>query len=137
MGFFKKDKKEEKKPVEEVKKAGAKKVKATPKKTKATTKKAIGDDKVFDILLSPRITEKTHDLGGENKYVFRVSTDSNKKKVKESVESIYGVTVEGVNIVNIKAKKRRFGRTIGKKSGFKKAIVTVKKGDKIEFFQGA
>ena len=137
MGFFKKDKKEEKKPVEKVEKESVKKTKSAPKKAKVSTKKVVENNKVFDVLLSPRITEKTHDLIGEDKYVFRVSADSDKKKVRESVESIYGVTVERVNIINIKSKKRRFGRTMGKKAGLKKAIVTVKKGDKIEFFQGA
>lgn len=138
MGFFKKDKKEEKKPVSEVKKEESKKTtKSAPKKAKASNKKVVENGRIFDVLLAPRITEKTHDLIGEDKYVFKVAVDSNKKEIKKSVESVYGVTVEGVNVVNTKPKKRRFGRIVGKKAGFKKAIVTLKKGDKIEFFQGA
>ncbi|MFC1645504.1 50S ribosomal protein L23, partial [Patescibacteria group bacterium] len=141
MGFFNKDKKEEEKPVKKVKKVVTKKTKAAPKKaekkTEATVKRAIGSEKFFDVLLAPQITEKTHDLISSGKYVFKVHANSDKKTVKKSVEMIYGVIVEDVNIINIKSKKRRFGKTIGKKAGFKKAIVTLKKGDKIEFFQEA
>ena len=87
-------------------------------------------------LLEPWITEKSHQEMAQNKYVFRVSADSNKVSVKRSVEDLYKVTVLTVNIVNIHPKKRIYGRTTGFKSGFKKAIVKLKEGDKIELFEG-
>ncbi|MDH4330801.1 MAG: 50S ribosomal protein L23, partial [Candidatus Moranbacteria bacterium] len=61
----------------------------------------------------------------------------NKNQIKDAIEVTYDVSVEDVNVINIHAKKRRFGGKVGKKSGYKKAVITLKKGDKIEFFQGA
>ena len=87
-------------------------------------------------LLEPWITEKSHMEMAQNKYVFKVSKDSNKPSIKKSVENLYKVTVLDVNVVNIHPKKRIYGRTKGFKSGFKKAIVKLKEGDKIELFEG-
>lgn len=80
----------------------------------------------------PHITEKSSRLAQENKYVFRVEGWVNKNEAKKAVEKIYGVDVKGVSIVNIPSKKRRLGKYSGWKKGFKKAIVKVKKGQKIE-----
>lgn len=88
------------------------------------------------VLVSPMITEKAHQQMSENKYVFEVSGSANKRQVSEAVKEKYGVTVEKVNMVNIHPKKRVYGRTIGWKSGFKKAVVKLKEGDKIEIFEG-
>ncbi len=87
-------------------------------------------------LLEPWITEKSHQEMSQNKYIFRVSSDANKANVKKSIEDLYKVSVVGVNIVNIPKKKRVYGRTKGFKSGFKKAMVKLKEGDKIELFEG-
>ena len=87
-------------------------------------------------LLEPWITEKSHQEMSQNKYVFKVSKDSNKTSIKKSVEDLYKVSVLDVNMVNIHPKKRIYGRTKGFKSGFKKAIVKLKEGDKIELFEG-
>jgi len=87
-------------------------------------------------LLEPWITEKSHQEMAQNKYIFKVSKDSNKTSIKRSVEDLYKVTVLDVNVVNIHPKKRVYGRTTGFKSGFKKAIVKLKEGDKIELFEG-
>lgn len=86
----------------------------------------------FRILERPHITEKAINLGQENKYVFKVNQDANKNEVKKAIQELYGVKVEDVNIINIPKKKRRLGRSEGFKSGYKKAVVTVKQGDKIE-----
>ena len=88
------------------------------------------------ILVEPWITEKSHQLLESNKYIFRVSENSTKSQIGKSIESLYKVTVEGVNIVNIPSKKRIYGRKVGRKSGYKKAIITLKEGDKIELFEG-
>jgi large subunit ribosomal protein L23 len=90
-----------------------------------------------DSLIVPWITERSHNLMAENKYVFKVVKNSSKDEVKRAIEGLYKVTVTKVNSINIPAKKRIRGRTVGKKSGFKKAIVTLKQGDKIELFEGA
>lgn len=87
-------------------------------------------------LLEPWITEKSHVEMSKNKYIFRVSQEADKKNVKKSVEDLYKVNVVDVNVVVIHPKKRIYGRTKGYKSGFKKAIVTLKAGDKIELFEG-
>ena len=88
-------------------------------------------------IIAPWITERSHNLMAENKYVFKVVRNSSKAEIKRIIESLYKVTVIKMNSVNIPAKKRVRGRTVGKKAGFKKAIVTLKEGDKIELFEGA
>ncbi len=111
---FKKKKEEEKKP------------------TKKPVKKLVKKMEARRVLKTPHVTEKATDLTKENKYVFKVWPESNKIEIKKAVERIYGVDVLSVNIVNIHPKKKRLGRTIGLKSGYKKAIVKIKEGQKIE-----
>lgn len=115
-------------------KTGAKKAKAT-KAEKAETKdisfKDMGASGVR-ILKQPHVTEKATQLAGENKYVFQVHDSANKVEVKKIIEKMYGVKVEFVNILNVIGKKRRVGRSYGKQSGFKKAIITLPKGQKID-----
>ena len=80
----------------------------------------------------PHITEKAADMTGDNKYTFEVVKKANKFEIAKVIKGLYGVTVIKVNIVNVPRKKRRVRRQIGYKSGYKKAIVTLKEGDKIE-----
>ena len=84
------------------------------------------------VLKRPIASEKAHDLMGQTKYVFLVEVSANKPMVKESVEKRYGVAVKSVNIVNLKGKPKRFAGIRGYKSSFKKAIVTLNQGQKIE-----
>jgi large subunit ribosomal protein L23 len=88
------------------------------------------------VLIEPWVTEETTRIGEFNKYAFKVANDADKKSVKKAVEGLYGVEVTAVNTINIPRKKRIRGRVTGWKSGYKKAIVTLKEGDKIEFFEG-
>jgi large subunit ribosomal protein L23 len=88
--------------------------------------------KIPTILIQPRISEKSGSLAQMNKYVFLVAKKANKVEVKKAVEAAYKVKVMQVNVVNNHGKKRNFGRTKGVTADFKKAIVTLKKGDKIE-----
>ena len=88
-----------------------------------------------DVLLKPWITESSTNLTPLNKYVFLVDKRSDKKKIAQAVEGLYKVTVEAVNIINMPKKKRVYGRTSGWKAGFKKALVTLKKGDQIDLFK--
>jgi large subunit ribosomal protein L23 len=70
------------------------------------------------------------------KYTFKVAVDANKTEVKHALEEIFGVQITKVNIMNVKGKKKRMGRTVGMTSASRKAIVTLAKGSKeIEFFQ--
>lgn len=88
------------------------------------------------IILKPVITEQSMDCAAVGKYTFRVACDSNKFEIKDALEKIFKVKVIKVNIINVSGKERRRGRIVGKTSSWKKAIVTLKKGDKIEIFEG-
>lgn len=92
---------------------------------------------LHDILYQPLITERSTDLReGLNKVVFIVSPYANKHQIKLAVERTLKVKVGKVNIVNLEGKKKRLGKFEGKKPNRKKAIVTLKKGEKLDIFEG-
>ncbi|MCH8741502.1 50S ribosomal protein L23 [Patescibacteria group bacterium] len=99
---------------------------------KAVSKKKVVVGEAYRILKSPHITEKTTDLTKKNQYAFKVYTTANKIDIKKAIEDVYGVNVLNVNIINISSKKRRLGKITGWRKGYKKAIVKIKKGQKIE-----
>jgi len=84
------------------------------------------------VFIIPHITEKATDLSEKNQYVFKVDRKANKNEVKKAVEDLYKVKVQDVKIINIPAKRRQVGGISGWKKGYKKAIVRVKEGQKIE-----
>lgn len=87
----------------------------------------------YSVLLGPLVTEKgTGQISSLNKYPFRVHVDANKNEIKYAVESIFKVKVTGVNTMNRLGKKKRVRAKEGYTAAWKKAIVTVKTGDKIE-----
>jgi large subunit ribosomal protein L23 len=86
----------------------------------------------YEAVKQPHISEKGSYLAEKDQYIFKVSPGYNKKEVQNAVEGIYGVDVLSVNIVKIPAKKRRLGRTEGFRKAYKKAIVKIKNGQKIE-----
>ena len=91
---------------------------------------------LFDKILSPLVTEKSTNLSEQNKIVFRVPFNANKKSLKTNIEKIFKVNVTKINMIN---KKNRIKLTRGRKvkvSGFKKAIVTLKKGQSIDLTTG-
>ena len=91
---------------------------------------------LFDKILSPLVTEKSTNLSEQNKIVFRVPSNANKKNLKTNIEKIFKVNVTKINMIN---KKNRIKLTRGRKvnvSGFKKAIVTLKKGQSIDLTTG-
>ena len=88
--------------------------------------------KIPTVLIQPRISEKAGHLAQLNKYVFKVKASANKVEVKKAVEAAYRVRVTQVNMINNQGKKRNFGQRVGRTAGFRKAIVTLRKGDKIE-----
>ncbi len=89
-----------------------------------------------DILIRPIITEKSTDMMSEGKYTFRVPLKANKHQIRDAVEEIFKVKVEAVNTMRMEGKKKRMGRYEGKRSDWKKAIVTLKEGETIELFEG-
>ena len=92
----------------------------------------------FDILRLPKLTEKTLQLKEElNQFMFEVDPKANKIQIKESVEKAFKVEVLQVRTMNIHGKKKRLGRHQGKKSNWKKALITLKEGQTIEYFEGA
>ncbi len=91
---------------------------------------------LYEVLRRPLITEKNTDLQAQNKYVFEIAEGANKPLVKQAVEKAFKVRVTGVNVVKVPGKNRRVhGRQV-LTSPWRKAIVTLQAGDKIEFFEG-
>ena len=92
------------------------KISAEAKKPALTAKlsKARLSSRSDEILLMPILSEKARHLAGQGKYVFAVAVSANKSEIKKSIESVYSVGVRGVRIVNLPAKTRRYGRTVGK-----------------------
>jgi large subunit ribosomal protein L23 len=132
----KKPKKEkEVKKINKVEKAEKEKPKKETPKPKVKKEKT-GEVLIDKFLKEPLITEKATDLAKDNKYVFKVNQRADKKNIKRAIEEMYSVEVTKVNIINLPSKSRRLGRAFGFKSGFKKAIVTLREGDKIEVIKG-
>jgi len=106
------------------------KEKAIPKPSKDDT----GD--AYKILIQPLITEKITDLGVFNKYGFIVAPKASKQDIKRAIRSLYGVEPVKINIINMRGKYVRQGRSLGKRKDWKKAIITLKEGDTIEIYEG-
>ncbi len=91
---------------------------------------------LYDKIISPFVTEKSTNLSEQNKIIFKVNSKANKKNLKTNIEKIFKVNVTKVNIIN---KKTRIKTTRGKKvrvKGYKKAIITLKKGQNIDLSTG-
>jgi large subunit ribosomal protein L23 len=91
---------------------------------------------LYEVLRRPLITEKSTALQAQNKYAFEIADRANKLMIRQAVEKAFKVEVTGVNVITMRGKTRRMGRRIIKTEPWKKAIVTLKPGDKIEFFEG-
>ncbi len=130
-----KEKAEEKKEV---------KVKAdttTEKKAKTEVKtghqvKFSGNSSAFKILVKPLVTEKSAIAEHGNKYSFVVAKSANKNQIKTAIEEIYGVKPANVNVANIEGRRVRFGRSMGRRNDYKKAIVTLPEGKTIDIHTG-
>jgi len=115
-----------------------------PKKEEVVVKKEIKEKAVrpkrerkitgdaLKVLRFPYVAEKSTDLLEKNQYVFRVLPRANKTETKKAIESIFKVDVLGVRIINLPRKRRRVGKTEGFRNGYKKAIVRIRQGQKIE-----
>ncbi|MCZ6780541.1 MAG: 50S ribosomal protein L23 [Nitrospirae bacterium] len=92
----------------------------------------------YTVLLSPLLTEKiTAMRESGNKVAFLVRKDSNRIEIKRAVESALKVKVECVNVMNVRGKTKRLGRFVGKRPDWKKAVVTLKEGEKLELYESA
>ncbi len=128
-----KSKKQAKRPV---KKVSVKKEEAKEEKAVTAIKpvKTVVKDGAFsyEAVKQPHISEKATYLADKDQYTFKVAPNYNKHEIKNAVEGIYGVNVLSVNIIKIPAKKRRLGKTEGFRKSYKKAVVKIKEGQKIE-----
>ena len=88
-----------------------------------------------DIIICPLITEKSTTLMAEGKYVFEVAKSANKIEIAKAISQIFKVKVASVNTINVEGKVKRMGRSVGKRSDYKKAIVKLAAGETIEFFE--
>ncbi len=130
LDIFKKKKKPAKKtPEKEPVKA---KVTEKPKPKVPVKPKTKISAIAYRVLKEPHVTEKATDLVKHNQYVFKIWPRTNKIEVKKAVEDLYGVEVKGVKIIRVPRKRRRLGRIQGWRKGYKKAIVKLKEGEKIE-----
>ncbi|MBT5625153.1 MAG: 50S ribosomal protein L23 [Proteobacteria bacterium] len=92
---------------------------------------------MYKIVKKPLVTEKgTVMLGEGNRVTFKVHLDANKIEIREAVQKIFSVTVLQVNTQVVRGKRKRFGRAMGQTKSWKKAMVQLKEGDKIEIFEG-
>jgi large subunit ribosomal protein L23 len=93
-----------------------------------------GKERLMNLLLAPHVTEKTSlGLQERNQYTFRVRRDATRTEVKAAVELMFGVKVQGVQVVNEPGKTRRFGRTVGRTQDWKKAYVRLAPGQSIDY----
>ncbi len=90
-----------------------------------------------EVLLAPVVSEKSYSLITDRKYTFKVHKNAHKTQVRQAVEELFDVKVENVNILKVQAKPKRRGLTKGTRPGWKKAIVQLREGQKIEIFEGA
>ena len=103
--------------------------------TTSTISKFLGVDEA-NIIVKPLISEKSAVLAGLNQYVFVVRKNVNRIQVRSAIKHMYGVSPISINILNVRGKKVRFGRRIGKRNDWKKAIVTLPKGQTINVYEG-
>jgi large subunit ribosomal protein L23 len=102
--------------------------------------KAVKEKKIYGsahrVLVKPLITEKAANVGVQNKYVFEVDTKANKIEIAKAVHETYGIKPIDVNIIRTKGKKVRYGRMFGQRKNWKKAIVSLPKGQTINIYEG-
>ena len=94
----------------------------------------MNQERMYQVLLVPHVSEKSTLLADENnQHVFKVATDASRIEVKQAVEELFKVKVEKVRILNVKGKNKRFGGRMGKRSDMRKAYVTLKPDNDIDF----
>jgi len=91
---------------------------------------------LYEVLRRPLVTEKNTALQAANKYVFEVADEANKLMIQQAVELAFKVKVTKINVVTVRGKYKRVGRRMTHTNPWKKAIITLQAGDKIEYFEG-
>jgi len=104
------------------------------KNAKTAVRAAYGQ--AYKVLIKPLVTEKVSNLGALNKYVFAVDSHANKIEIARAIKEIYGIKPVGVNVIKMLGKQARYGRISGKRKDWKKAIVTLPKGESIKIYEG-
>jgi large subunit ribosomal protein L23 len=122
------------KTVSETKQAPEKKKAEKKPPAAATTGRRFSADRLMNVVLAPVVSEKSTFVADKaRQYVFRVADDATKPQIKAAVELMFKTKVEGVTVLNVKGKERRFGRTIGRRRSWKKAYVRLAEGQEINF----
>jgi large subunit ribosomal protein L23 len=93
-------------------------------------------EQMYDLVLSPVITEKATTISEHNQVTFRVPLTADKRSVKAAVEGLFKVKVAAVNTIRVKGKVKRFRGRLGERSDYKKAIITLEEGSKIDITTG-
>jgi large subunit ribosomal protein L23 len=91
------------------------------------------DARHYDVILAPHITEKSTLLSEQNGVVFKVANDATKPQIKAAIELMFKTKVDGVTVLNVRGKERRFGRLTGRRRNWKKAYVRLAEGQEINF----
>lgn len=91
--------------------------------------------KIYSIIKRPHVTEKTSMGTADNTITLVVDRNANKIEIKQAVETLFKVNVTGVRTLNVAGKVKRFGRTYGKRQNWKKAYITLKEGQTVDFFE--
>lgn len=91
----------------------------------------------YEVLKRPILTEKSSFQSDNlHRYTFEVDVRANKRQIRDAVEQVFNVQVLAVNVMNVRGKRRRWGRIVGRTKDWKKAIVTLAPGQSIQFFEG-
>ena len=96
----------------------------------------MNEARLYEIIVAPVLTEKSTRISELNQFVFKVLPDATKPEIKVAVEKLFSVKVDAVNTLNVKGKVKRFRGTVGRRSDFKKAIVTLGEGQSIDVTTG-
>jgi large subunit ribosomal protein L23 len=94
-------------------------------------------ERLMTVIRGPHLSEKSHVAAEKNQVVLKVRTDATKREIKQAVELLFEVKVDGVQVVNVKGKNKRFQQSSGRRSDWKKAYVKLAEGSSVEEFFGA
>ena len=98
---------------------------------------ALRQERLMTVIRGPHLSEKAHIMAEKNQVVLKVRCDATKREVRQAVELLLDVKVDGVQVVNVKGKSKRFQQTKGRRPNWKKAYVTLAEGSSLEEFFGA
>jgi len=97
---------------------------------------AAHQERLMTVIRGPHVSEKSHRAAEQNQVVLKVRTDATKREIRQAVELLFEVEVEGVTVVNVNGKAKRFGQTRGRRNDWKKAYVSLAEGSQIESMFG-